>query len=102
MLGSIFSFVAGLLGKVLGSLFGKKDPTPVELAASNATAQTELVEQETASAIVEKASIARANADARVVRVVSGGSGSGETPGADRSASVNAELRKQFPGDFRD
>lgn len=93
MFGTIISFVAGLLGKLLGGLFGKKDPSPVELATKAATASTELAQESARVAIDESASGARADAQSNVVRIVT------NTPAA---ADANAKLREQFPDDFRD
>lgn len=78
---------------LLGLFTGRKDPTAVDLAASNATAQANLKQVEQASAIQDKASGARADASGTVVRVIT------NTPAA---ADVNGALAKQFPDDFRD
>ena len=93
MFGAILSFVTGLLGKLLGSLFGPKDPTPVQLAASNATAQTELAGQESANATEIKAADTRAAADAAVVSIV--------TEPGQSDADTAAALKQQFPDAYR-
>ena len=91
MFGAILSFVAGLAGKILASLFGHKDPTPVELAASNATAQTELAGQEIADASIQKADATRIAADADLVHVVA------DAKPGQSDADTAAAIKRQFP-----
>ena len=69
----MWSFLAGLVGKLLASLFSSKDPSAVNLAASNATAQTELANEEKANANLVANNSTRASADASVVREQSSG-----------------------------
>ena len=68
MWAAIASFVLGLLGKMLGSRGAPNDPTAVDLAASNAAAQTELTAQENAHATLARDAADRTDADRRVMR----------------------------------
>ena len=64
MLGGLATLVTWLMG-----LFLKKSgPQIQDIAASNATAQTELSEQESANATLVKASTASSDADTRIMR----------------------------------
>ena len=91
MIRALLSFVAGLLGKMLGGFFGHTAPTPVDLADSNARAREQLHQEEASNAILTKAIDVRTDADARVVRAVTGAPG-----------DANAALKEQFPDAFRD
>lgn len=99
------AFFGAIVSWVLEHFFGLKkasDPTPIELAASNATAQTELVQQEAANAVITSAAVARADASDRVVRTIADTPAAAD-PGTDRPPSaVKLALKKQFPDDFRD
>jgi len=64
----MFTIIGDLLTWILGFVFHKADPKIQDIAASNATAQTQLVEQENANATLVKAAAARTDADATVVR----------------------------------
>jgi hypothetical protein len=90
----VFSIFGAILSWVLSRFFGKAgEPSASAVAASNATAMTELKQEQAANEITNKASAARATADAAVVRVL-----------ADKhpdDASTVADLKKQFPDDFR-
>lgn len=94
MFGAIISFVTGLLGKLLGSLFGKKDPTPVELATAATRAQDVAAQEGAANEVLDKASRDRNDAGADIMRIES-------EPHADDAATRDA-IAKQFPDDFRD
>ena len=91
MWASILSFVAGLAGKLLASLFTPKDPTPVDLAASNATAQTNLAQQEASNAIISDAARTRTDADAGVLRESAEPAPAGSPPGAHTALDADAE-----------
>lgn len=67
MLPGFISLAVGLLGKLLGSLFGKKDPSAVTLATQAATAQTQLASQEAANEVLVQGAAARAAADTQRV-----------------------------------
>lgn len=86
MIGAILAFVSGLLGKLMGGLFGSKDPTPVDLADSNARAQEQLTQEKASNAILTKAADARANADARLERMPVG---TGNIVTSDPDAAIN-------------
>lgn len=89
MLGWLFK----LLGGLLGSLF-KGGPAIEDIAASAATARAELAQERAANEVLTQAAGARADAADRVVRIVA------DAP--DRSdPAINAELKRQFPDDFR-
>ena len=91
----MFSIFGSILSWVLSRFFGRAgEPSATAVAASNATATTELAEQEARNEITSKASAARNDANARVVRVLA------DKPADD--ASTVAALKKQFPDDFRD
>jgi len=87
-------WIATLLKFLWGLIFpSKKDPTIIQLATSNATAETELAGQETANVIVEKA-VAAGNADdARQLRGSNGPNGAVDT---DPSAPVNTDPNAHF------
>jgi hypothetical protein len=88
MLASVLSLVSWVLG-----LFKPKDTTAVELAASNATAQTELAGQESVNATEIKAASTRAAADAAVVSIV--------TKPSATDATTSASIKEQFPDAYR-
>ena len=90
------SFIGSIITWLLGLIFGRKDPAIQDIAASDATAQAELTQQEAANAIITKAGAARADAADRVVRILAG-----QKPGA-TDASANAALAAKFPDDFAD
>lgn len=94
MMRAIISFVTGLLGKLLGSLFGKKDPTSVELATTATRAQDVAAQEGAANAIVDKASRARNDAGADIMRI--------EAEPHPDDADIRDAIAKQFPSDFRD
>jgi hypothetical protein len=84
-------FFAALFDAILG-VFGLRRASPKieEIAASNATAQAELAQERAANELHTTAAAARSDADSRVVRIIT------ESPD-----SVNAELKRRFPDDFR-
>lgn len=93
------SFFGAIMSWVLEHVFGLKkvsDPSAVDLAASNATAQTELAQETARAQIVETAATARTAAAAGIVQVVT------ETGQPDNPSAVAAALAKRFPDDFRD
>lgn len=93
---AILAFVTGLLGKLLGGLFGiHKDPTPVDLADSNARAQERLGQQEAVNEVVVKAADARADADARVLR-------DGPITSTSITSDPNAAINQDRDGHYRD
>ena len=93
----MFSIIGSLLSWVLSRFFGKAGgPTATEVAASNATAQAELNQQEAANAIISKGAATAADANARVVRDIT------EHKGDSTDAGANAALKRDFPDDFRD
>ena len=59
----MMSALGGLLGWLFRLIFGKRDPTEAELAASNATAQTQLASERAANEIITDGAAARADAD---------------------------------------
>lgn len=73
MFGAIISFVTGLLGKLLGSLFGKKDPSVTQLAASNANVNAKANNLEAANEALVKGATANADVDARLLHEQRGG-----------------------------
>lgn len=91
---NIFSFLLGLLGKLIGGFFAKKDAGLAEVADSNARAQERLNQQEVANELHRKAAAARNNAQSRVVRSIATGEHSPDAT-ADR-------LAREFPDAFRD
>jgi hypothetical protein len=68
----MLALLTGLAGQaleyLLGRLFGPKEPTAIDLAASNASAQTQLAQEQTAHEIIAQAAAVRTDADARVLR----------------------------------
>ena len=90
----MFTILGDLLTWVLSLIFGKKAPAIQDIAASNATAQTELAAQEAANAIETKAGTARAAADAGIMR---DGRGAVDTVDSSSSNPLN-----QNGADFRD
>lgn len=89
MLASAVSFVTWLLGL----LFGPRQPSAVDLSASNATAQTELSQEESTNANLAQSAAARAAADAAVLHIVT-------KPGA-TDTTISADLKQQFPDAYR-
>ena len=91
MLSAILKIIAWVTG-----LFGpKSDPTQVQLADSNARAQEQLTQAENTNANLEKSASAVSAADAGIVRAVA-------SQVADNDPGINAALKQQFPGQFRD
>lgn len=88
------SFLFGLLGKIMGGFFAKKDAGIAEVADSNARAQERLNQQEVANELHRKAAAARNDAQSRVVRAITKGE-----RGADTAAD---RLAREFPDAFRD
>ena len=89
---AILSFILGLLGKALGSLFGKKDPTAVDLATSNARAQEQLKQEQAGNAILDKALRARSDADIGL----RGDNGPSDSVNTDPDAPVNRSPDAHF------
>jgi hypothetical protein len=90
-MGALFGGIFGaILRWLLGKFFGTKPKA--DPAAEAARAETELSQEEAASDLQAKAANARANAADRVVRGIAGKS----------DADANAELKREFPGAFRD
>ena len=89
----MLGFLGTLLAWVLG-LFVKKSPKIEEVAASNATNQAELTQEEASNAIISKGAVAGADADARIVRDL--------TKPSTTDAGTNVQLKRDFPSDFRD
>jgi len=85
---ALFDALLGMLG------LRRASPKIEDIAASNATAEAELVQERAAHAIVTTAAVARADASAGVLRTVTEGSAN---PGA-----VADALKRKFPEDFRD
>lgn len=101
MWGAILSFVTGFAGKLLANLFGiHKDPTPVDLADSNARAQERLGQQEAENAVITTADSARIDADARVLRIAAD-TGIKSSPNAPVTPLAE-QAKRQFPVTFRD
>lgn len=89
----MFSILGSLLTWVLGLFFGKKSgPAIQDIAASNATAQAELAQQEASNAIDTKANASRIAGDAAIVRILA-------KPGA-VDPGANAAIAKEFPDAF--
>ena len=101
MWGAILSFVTGLLGKLLGGLFGiHKDPTPVDIADSNARAQERLGQQEAENAVITTADSARIDADAGVMRIAAD---TGTKPSSDAPVTPFVQqVKRQLPDVFDD
>lgn len=101
MIDMILSFVTGLLGKLLGGLFGlHRDPTPVDLADSNARAQERLGQQEAENAVVTTADAARIDADASIVRIATD---TGIKPSSDAPVTPFVQqVKRQLPDVFDD
>ena len=90
----MFSLLSTILNWVLGLFFpSRKDPTTIQLATSNATAETELAGQENANVVIEKA-VAAGNADA--AGQLRGDNGSLEAVDTDPSAPVNTDPNAHF------
>ena len=64
----MWTLLGSLATWLLGFIFKKDDPKIQEVAASNATAQTELSEQESVNATLVTASAASTDADTRIMR----------------------------------
>ena len=93
----MFSIISALLSWLLSRFFGKAGaPKDAEVAASNATSQAELTQEEAANAIISKGAATAADANARVVRDLA------EHKGDSTDAGTNAALKRDFPADFRD
>ena len=92
----MWSLASTLLKFIWGLFFpSKKDPTTIQLATSNATAETELAGQETANVIVEK-SVAAGNADdARQLRGTNG-------PNSAVNTATDAPVNTDPNANFRD
>lgn len=91
MLSAITKIIAWVLG-----LFQKpSDPTLAQVVDSNARAQEQLTQERTVNASLSQAAAARTDADAGVVRAVA-------SQTADNDPGLNAALKQQFPGQFRD
>lgn len=84
----IIAWVTGLFGP-------KSDPTLAQVVDSNARAQDQLAQERNANASLSQAAVARADADAGIVRAVA-------SQAADNDPGLNAALKQQFPGQFRD
>lgn len=91
----MFSLISLALSWVIKFIFpSRKDPTAVDLAASNATAQTQLASQETNNEILDAAAAVRTSADARVLRE------SAEPGSASKPASTGLDADSE--GHWRD
>lgn len=89
----IFEAVLGALKAILG-LGGKpKDPSATELSASDATAQTELAQQEATNVILENGAEARTAAG---TRIVFGDDGPPNAVNLNPAAAVNASPDAHF------
>lgn len=94
------TFINAIIGALKG-IFGIKDksaePSIADLASKATTAQNTLQQEQSANDILQKGSAARADAAATIVHSTS-------TPIADPSTgtSVNEQLKREFPEDFRD
>jgi len=86
--GAIASFVVGLLGKLLGGAFGRKAPSAVDLADSNARSQERLDSERAGNEIITKASAARAAADDRRLH---GNDGPANAVDADPDSPINRD-----------
>lgn len=95
MSGAILSFITGLLGKLLGGLFGHKELSAADLADSNARAQEQLHQEKASNEILTKAADARADADARIERMPIG---TGNIVSSDPDAAINRDI----DGHYRD
>ena len=84
---ALFDALLGMLG------LRRASPKIEDIAASNATAEAELVQERVAHAIVTTAAVARADASDSVVRTFTEAS---SNPGV-----VADALAKRFPDDFR-
>lgn len=89
----VITAVIGALKAILG--FGGKptEPTAVDLAASNAAAQNQLSQEQTANDILVEGAQARADADARQLRDDAGPADSVNT---DLDAAVNTSPDAHF------
>lgn len=89
----IVSAVIGAL-KAVFSLEGKpKDPSAVDLAASNAAAEAQLSQEKSANEILTEGAQARADADARQLRH---DDGPGDSVNTDPDAAVNSSPDAHF------
>ena len=90
----ILTAAMGLLKTVLGAVFGKKDPSAVDLAASNATAQAGLAQEKSANEVLTTAAAAGRDADARILRY--------DTGAAQVTVDPAAPINKDPEGYYRD
>lgn len=89
----MWSFAATFVTWLLGLIRGSKQATTEQMAASNATAQTELTQEENADANLAQASAARSAADAASLSIVT-------KPGATNADTI-AALKAKFPDAYR-
>lgn len=91
----MWSAITKIAAWLLGLITGPKDATLAQVTDSNARAQEQLTQERDINANLSQASAARTDADAGVVRAVA-------SQTADNDPDLNAALRAQFPGQFRD